>query len=288
MHSVLFPCLSFFIFLSCLQRTCSANSLLNSQQFPGYGQFPYQNNNNNGQQFGGFAQQQSFMPQGNPTNYLDDEVPARDKSALSQLSLSEIINRLLPCQVSGESVLVEPVVFKYHNYSSLTAFLQTFAAQYPGISRLYSAGKSTLKRELWVLEISNKPGVHQPGIYYDDLRLIAWLSWVLLAILLRSVDWLVDGGSWTKSRRQSSECIRVIWHTNYSVLRKIDTFMWRESFLSVLYQRKHWTFPFVHLPCMPDCSDWLIDWLKCWFMRAFPASHLWMKKRNYSNQVRIK
>ena len=194
MHSVLFSCLSFFIILSSLQRTCSANSLLNSQQLPGYGQFQYRNNNNNGQQFAGFAQQQPFMPQGNPTNYLDDEVAAQDKSALSQLSLSEIINRLLPCQVSGESVLVEPVVFKYHNYSSLTAFLQTFAAQYPGISRLYSAGKSTLKRELWVLEISNKPGVHQPGIYYDDLRLIAWLSWVLFAILLRSVDWLLDGG----------------------------------------------------------------------------------------------
>lgn len=34
---------------------------------------------------------------------------------------------------------------------------------YPHITRLYSIGKSVQQRDLWVLEISNMPGKHQPG-----------------------------------------------------------------------------------------------------------------------------
>ena len=48
----------------------------------------------------------------------------------------------------------------YHNYNELTAFMQEIADQYPDITRLESIGQSVQGRELWVIEISDNPGVN--------------------------------------------------------------------------------------------------------------------------------
>lgn len=53
--------------------------------------------------------------------------------------------------------------FSYHHYDKLTKFLQIYNEQFPKITRLYSVGKSVMDRELWVLEISDNPGHHEPG-----------------------------------------------------------------------------------------------------------------------------
>lgn len=50
---------------------------------------------------------------------------------------------------------------KHHNYNDLTDILKNLSTSFPKISRLYSIGKSVKSRELWVLEISDKPGTHQ-------------------------------------------------------------------------------------------------------------------------------
>ena len=49
----------------------------------------------------------------------------------------------------------------YHNYNELTAFMQNIADSYPDITRLESIGQSVQGRELWVMEISDNPGVNE-------------------------------------------------------------------------------------------------------------------------------
>ena len=49
----------------------------------------------------------------------------------------------------------------YHNYTELTQFMQNIAAQYPNITNLFSVGQSVQGRELWVMEISDNPGVNE-------------------------------------------------------------------------------------------------------------------------------
>lgn len=55
--------------------------------------------------------------------------------------------------------------FKHHHYEEMVAVLKKVVEKCPNISRLYSVGKSVLKRELYVLEMSDNPGLHEPGMY---------------------------------------------------------------------------------------------------------------------------
>ena len=51
--------------------------------------------------------------------------------------------------------------YVYHHYEDLRTQMAFFAHKYPNLSRLYSIGKSAQGRDLWVLEISDHPGVHE-------------------------------------------------------------------------------------------------------------------------------
>lgn len=53
--------------------------------------------------------------------------------------------------------------FRHHDYEEMTWFLKYFAKKYPEITRLYSIGYSVQNRKLWVMEISDNPGIHEPG-----------------------------------------------------------------------------------------------------------------------------
>lgn len=53
--------------------------------------------------------------------------------------------------------------FKHHNHAQMTQFLQDISAKYPKITKLTSIGKTVQNRDLWVIEISDQPGVHEPG-----------------------------------------------------------------------------------------------------------------------------
>lgn len=58
---------------------------------------------------------------------------------------------------------VEPRIFKHHNHQEMTVLLKAIVRLYPNITRLYSIGKSVQGRDLWVLEITDNPGIHEPG-----------------------------------------------------------------------------------------------------------------------------
>ena len=58
--------------------------------------------------------------------------------------------------------LTEPE-FVYHDYDSLHNFVSFYAHAYPIITRLYSIGTSVEGRELYALEITDHPGVHEAG-----------------------------------------------------------------------------------------------------------------------------
>ncbi|GFR88437.1 carboxypeptidase D, partial [Elysia marginata] len=57
----------------------------------------------------------------------------------------------------------EPSHFEHHNFEEMTTFLRNLTEQFPAITRLYSVGQSVEGRDLWVLEISDIPGKHEPG-----------------------------------------------------------------------------------------------------------------------------
>ena len=57
----------------------------------------------------------------------------------------------------------EPNTFVYQSHEGLSDWLKSYANQYSHIARLYSIGKSVRDRDLWVMEISDNPGRHEPG-----------------------------------------------------------------------------------------------------------------------------
>ena len=58
---------------------------------------------------------------------------------------------------------IEPTQFSHHSNKQLKEFLQSYATKYSKITRLYSIGKSVNGVDLWVMEISNNPGIHELG-----------------------------------------------------------------------------------------------------------------------------
>ena len=56
-----------------------------------------------------------------------------------------------------------PTEFVHHNYLEMEKVLKELSSKYPHITRLYSAGQSVEKRELYVLEITDNPGLHEYG-----------------------------------------------------------------------------------------------------------------------------
>ena len=49
----------------------------------------------------------------------------------------------------------------YHNYTELTSFLQSISNEYSEITNLFSIGQSVEGRELWVVNISDNPGINE-------------------------------------------------------------------------------------------------------------------------------
>ena len=55
------------------------------------------------------------------------------------------------------------IEFKHHSNEELSSLMRLYAENYPRITRLYSIGQSTRGTELFVIEISDNPGIHELG-----------------------------------------------------------------------------------------------------------------------------
>ena len=53
--------------------------------------------------------------------------------------------------------------FSHHKYAAMESLLRDISTKYPNITRLYSIGQTVQYRNIWVMEISDKPGIHEPG-----------------------------------------------------------------------------------------------------------------------------
>lgn len=65
-------------------------------------------------------------------------------------------------RLNSDGFLTSPD-FVYHHYDDLHNYMSFYAHRFPNITRLYTIGKSVQGRDLFAIEISDKPGVHELG-----------------------------------------------------------------------------------------------------------------------------
>lgn len=89
-----------------------------------------------------------------------------EKLALLGFDLARIPDEVAPA-VGGETGGLAPRP-TYHTYATLTSELQSIAQAHPEITRLFSAGKSVQGRDLWIMKITDDPGVEEdePEVRY--------------------------------------------------------------------------------------------------------------------------
>ena len=82
---------------------------------------------------------------------------------------------------------------EYHNYIELTQFLNDIAISYPEITNLFSIGQSVQGRELWVLEISDNPGVNEIEPEFKYVANMHGDETPGRELSLYLIDWLCSG-----------------------------------------------------------------------------------------------
>ena len=80
----------------------------------------------------------------------------------------------------------------YHNYIELTNFLQNIANQNPDITRLESIGQSVQGRELWVMEITDNPGINEVEPEFKYIANMHGDETVGRELSLYLIEWLVQ------------------------------------------------------------------------------------------------
>ncbi|XP_060704425.1 carboxypeptidase D isoform X1 [Hemiscyllium ocellatum] len=76
---------------------------------------------------------------------------------IKTLSSEEGLNHLI------SSAHVDLSLDRYHDYKDLTEVLHGLHSNYPTITKLSSLGQSVEVRQIWALEVSDKPGIKEPS-----------------------------------------------------------------------------------------------------------------------------
>ena len=81
----------------------------------------------------------------------------------------------------------------YHDYDELTDFLININSEFPAITNLFSIGQSVQGRELWVLEISDNPGVNEIEPEFKYIANMHGDETVGRELCLYLISWFVNG-----------------------------------------------------------------------------------------------
>ncbi|KAG1677167.1 Carboxypeptidase D [Nymphon striatum] len=76
---------------------------------------------------------------------------------------SDLISGVTSAKVASYPGFLTMPEFKYHHYNDLESYLQNISERFSSITRLYHIGESVTGRKLYVLEISDNPGIHELG-----------------------------------------------------------------------------------------------------------------------------
>ena len=87
---------------------------------------------------------------------------APTKGAEAMMGATEVTSGRPELTLSPDGFL-SPPEFAYHHYPDLVRYLAFYAHKYKDITRIYTIGQSVEGRNLTAIEISNNPGVHEPG-----------------------------------------------------------------------------------------------------------------------------
>ncbi|XP_076452817.1 carboxypeptidase D-like isoform X2 [Babylonia areolata] len=103
------------------------------------------------------------LPSENQGHGKDMMTPQAKTSSMTLDDLVNFVNSLHDYDHRAKTSFVEPTQFRHHNYQAMTDFLHQVQGNCSHIMRLYSVGESVQGRKLWVMEVTDHPGQHEPG-----------------------------------------------------------------------------------------------------------------------------
>nr|XP_028564224.1 carboxypeptidase D [Podarcis muralis] len=87
--------------------------------------------------------------------------PTQDVPLATTESVTNTTNTTDANRTTSFHQAIQPEEFRHHHFPDMEIFLRKYATEYPNIARLYSVGKSVKQLELYVMEISDNPGIHE-------------------------------------------------------------------------------------------------------------------------------
>lgn len=98
-----------------------------------------------------------------PTVTVLTSSPTKEALITTSNSLDNAATTTTVNRTTSARQVIQPDDFRHHHFPDMGIFLRKFATEYPNITRLYSVGKSVEQRELYAMEISDNPGIHEAG-----------------------------------------------------------------------------------------------------------------------------
>jgi len=113
------------------------------------------------------------------------------------IEINKIENKALTYfnELNNETRNSDNPLRSYNNYTEMTAILQNIANEYPEITQLMSIGQSVQGRELWVMNISDNPGINEIEPEFKYVANMHGDEVVGRELSLNLIEWLCENYS---------------------------------------------------------------------------------------------